>query len=83
MFLSGLYFDYGKANIALIEPPYQDVSRSGTMYSYGCSPSLGIGGKITMYMDLGIRHYKWINSMNTTSEIKSWHIGFGVGFNLK
>lgn len=83
MFLSGLYFDYGKTNMTLIEPPYQDVSRNATMYSYGCSPSLGTGGKITMYMDLGIRHYKWTNSMNTTSGIKSWHIGFGVGFNIK
>lgn len=83
MFLSGLYFDYGKTNMMLIEAPYPDVSRTATMYSYGCSPSLGTGGKITMYMDLGIRHYKWTNSMNTTSGIKSWHIGFGVGFNIK
>jgi hypothetical protein len=83
MFLSGLYFDYGKTNMMLIEAPYPDVSRTATMYSYGCSPSLGTGGKVTMYMDLGIRHYRWINSMNTTSEIKTWHIGFGVGFNIK
>lgn len=83
MFLSGLYFDYGKSNMTFIESPYQDVSRNAVMYSYGCSPSLGTGGKITMYMDLGIRHYKWTNSMNTSSGIKSWHIGLGVGFNIK
>lgn len=83
MFLSGLYFDYGKTNLTLIEPPTADINRIGTMYSYGCSPSLGAGRKITMYMDLGIRYYKWTNSLNTTSVIKSWHIGFGVGFNLK
>jgi hypothetical protein len=83
MFLSGLYFDYGKANVTLIEPPYQDVGISGTMYSYGYSPSLGTGGKITIYMNLGIRHYKWTNDMNTTSGIKTWYIGFGIGFNIK
>ncbi|MDD5150504.1 MAG: hypothetical protein PHC28_08485 [Flavobacterium sp.] len=83
MFLSGLYFDYGKTNLDLIEHPFNDVNRTATMYSYGCSPSLGTGGKVTMFIDLGIRHYKWINSLNTTSGIKTWHIGFGVGFNLK
>lgn len=63
--------------------PSQYIDRSGSMFSYGCLPSLGTGGIITMYIDLGIRHYKWTNSMNTTSGIINRYTGFGVGFNLK
>lgn len=83
MLLSGMYFDYGKSNMTFIEPPYSTVHRNATMYSYGCSPTIGAAKKINMYVDVGIRQYKWINSMGTTSGIKTWHIGFGIGFNLK
>lgn len=82
MVLSGLYFDYGKTNMSFIEPPLPNKSRTATMYSYGLSPGFTVN-KITWYMDIGIRHYKWTNSLNTTSGIKAWHIGFGVGFNIK
>lgn len=83
MFLSGLYFDYGRAGLVFIEPPSADVKRHGTLYAYGCSPSLAVGRKLTFYVDLGIRHYRWTNSLDTQSGIKSWHIGFGFGFNIK
>jgi hypothetical protein len=82
MFLSGLYFDYGVSHLALIEPPTPNVKRTALVYSYGCAPSLAVGRKVTFFMDLSIRKYQWTNKMNTTSEIKSFHTGFGLGFNL-
>lgn len=82
MFLSGLYFDYGVSHLALIEPPTPDVKRTAVVYSYGCAPSLVVGRKVTFFIDLSIRKYQWTNKMNTTSAIKSFHTGFGLGFNL-
>jgi hypothetical protein len=82
MFLSGLYFDYGVSHLALIEPPTPDVKRTAVVYSYGCAPSLAVGRKLTFFMDFSIRKYQWTNKMNTTSGIKSFHTGFGLGFNL-
>lgn len=82
MFLSGLYFDYGVSHLALIQPPLPDVKRTARVFSYGCAPSLAVGRKVTFFMDLSIRKYQWTNKMKTTSEIKSFHTGFGLGFHL-
>lgn len=82
LILSGLYFDFGASNISFTEPSTPNVNRSATMFSWGCAPAIAIGRKITMYVDVSVRNYKWTNSMGTTSGIKSVHTGFGIGFNL-
>jgi hypothetical protein len=82
MLLSGLYVDFGVTHASLIEKPSPDVTRTARVISYGCAPSIGVGRKVTAFMDFDIRKYTWTNSMKTTSSIGSFHCGFGLGFNL-
>jgi hypothetical protein len=82
MFLSGLYFDYGFAKAALIEPPTPTVNRTPNFWGWGCAPAIVVGRKTTFYIDLGWRKYWWANSFNTKSSISSFHCGFGLGFRL-
>lgn len=82
MFLSGLYVDYGFAKAALIEPPTPNVNRTPSYWGLGCAPAIVIGKKTSFYLDFGWRKYGWTNSLNTTSSIKSFRCGFGLGFAL-
>lgn len=82
MFLSGLYFDYGFAKAALIEPPTPDVNRTPSYWGLGCAPAIVIGQKTSFYLDFGLRKYSWTNGLNTTSSIKSFRCGFGLSFAL-
>ncbi len=82
LFLSSIYFDFGASTISFVEPLNPNVNRSASMFSYGIAPTIAIGRKMTFYVDLSVRNYKWTNNMNTTSGIKSIHTGFGLGFNL-
>jgi hypothetical protein len=82
MVLSGLYVDYGLSKASLIEPPTANVDRSPTYWGWGIAPSLVPGKKTSFYIDLGWRTYSWTNSLNTTSSIKSFRCGFGLGFAL-
>lgn len=82
MFLSGLYFDYGFAKAALIEPPTPNVNRTPSYWGVGCAPAIVIGQKTSFYLDFGLRNYSWTNGLNTTSSIKSFRCGFGLGFAL-
>ena len=82
MVLSGFYCDFGTSHIALIEPPAPTVNRTAFMYSIGCAPAIAIGRKVTFFVDLSVRNYKWTNKMNTTSAISSFHTGFGIGLIL-
>jgi hypothetical protein len=82
MVLSGLYFDYGFSKAALIEHPSPDVNRSPSYWGWGFAPAIAVGRKTSFYLDLGWRKYAWTNSLNTTSSIKSFRCGFGLGFEL-
>jgi hypothetical protein len=82
MVLSGLYFDYGLSKATFIEPPTANVDRSPTYWGWGFAPSLVPGKRTSFYIDLGWRTYSWTNSLNTTSSIKSFRCGFGLGFTL-
>lgn len=80
--LSGLYFDYGFAKAALIEPPTPNVNRNPSYWGWGIAPSIVPGKKTSFFIDLGWRNYSWTNSLNTKSSIKSFRCGFGLGFTL-
>lgn len=82
LILSSLYFDFGASTISFVEPLNPNLTRSASMFSYGIAPTIAIVRKVNFYVDLSVRNYKWTNSMNTTSGIKSIHTGFGLGFNL-
>jgi hypothetical protein len=82
MLLSGLYFDYGMSKASLIEPPTPTVERTPKFWGWGFAPSLVPGKKTSFYLDFGWRTYTWTNSLNTSSSIKSFRCGFGLGFSL-
>jgi len=83
--ISGLYVEGGiSPGVVLKEEGYADVTRSPQFFGWGVSfvDFSNQDAKIKFKFNLGTRKYTWTNASNTTSQIKSFCMDFGLAFKL-
>jgi len=83
--LSGLYVEGGiSPGVKLKEEGYADVTRSPQFFGWGVSlvDFDDEDNKVKFKFNIGTRKYTWTNASNTTSQIKSFCMDFGVAFRL-
>lgn len=83
--ISGLYVEGGiSPGVVLKEEGYADVTRSPQFFGWGVSfvDFSNQDAKLKFKFNLGTRKYTWTNASNTTSQIKSFCMDFGLAFKL-
>lgn len=83
--ISGLYVEGGVSpGVVLKEEGFANVTRSPQFFGWGIS-LVDFGdedNKVKFKFNIGTRKYTWTNASNTTSQIKSFCMDFGVGIRL-
>lgn len=83
--ISGLYVEGGiSPGVVLKEEGYADVTRSPQFFGWGVSlvDFTKQDAKVKFKFNVGTRKYTWTNASNTTSQIKSFCMDFGLAFKL-
>lgn len=83
--ISGLYVEGGiSPGVKLKEEGYADVTRSPQFFGWGISfvDFEDEDNKVKFKFNIGTRKYTWTNASNTTSQIKSFCMDFGIGIRL-
>jgi hypothetical protein len=83
-FLNGFYLEGGVSpGVTIKEEGYADVSRSPNFTGWGISLyDFAPENKLRFKFNFGTRKYKWTNASNTSSEIKSFCVDFGLSYRL-
>ncbi|WP_439506145.1 hypothetical protein [Sediminibacterium sp.] len=83
--ISGLYVEGGVSpGVNMKEEGYADVTRSPQFFGWGISfvDFEDEDNKVKFKFNIGTRKYTWTNASNTTSQIKSFCMDFGIGIRL-
>lgn len=83
--ISGLYVEGGiSPGVKMKEEGYADVTRSPQFFGWGISFTdfEDEDNKVKFKFNIGTRKYTWTNASNTTSQIKSFCMDFGIAVAL-
>jgi len=83
--ISGLYVEGGiSPSVKMKEEGYADVTRSPQFFGWGISVTdfEDEDNKVKFKFNIGTRKYTWTNASNTTSQIKSFCMDFGIAIAL-
>ncbi|WP_026762985.1 hypothetical protein [Sediminibacterium salmoneum] len=83
--ISGLYVEGGiSPGVKMKEEGYADVTRSPQFFGWGVSFTdfEDEDNKVKFKFNIGTRKYTWTNASNTTSQIKSFCMDFGIAVAL-
>ncbi|WP_026752435.1 hypothetical protein [Sediminibacterium sp. C3] len=83
--ISGLYVEGGiSPGVKMKEEGYADVTRSPQFFGWGVSFTdfEDEDNKVKFKFNIGTRKYTWTNASNTTSQIKSFCMDFGIAIAL-
>lgn len=83
--ISGLYVEGGVSpGVKMKEEGYADVTRSPQFFGWGISfvDFEDEDNKVKFKFNIGTRKYTWTNASNTTSQIKSFCMDFGIAVAL-
>ncbi|WP_438945904.1 hypothetical protein [Sediminibacterium sp.] len=83
--ISGLYVEGGiSPGVKMKEEGYADVTRSPQFFGWGISFTdfEDEDNKVKFKFNVGTRKYTWTNASNTTSQIKSFCMDFGIAIAL-
>jgi hypothetical protein len=80
--LNGFYLEAGTSpGVTIKEEGYADVSRSPSFNGWGIALyDFAPENKLRFKFNFGTRKYKWTNASNTSSEIKSFCVDFGLSY---